>query len=103
MICSLSLSKRKSLLRCLNYKACLLLRMASWLIFVTLCCVIVTELEKHVLDIHVLAYVMAERISKRAKNLELLFTARIGFDHIVLSAATTVGFQFEKPIKDSSC
>jgi hypothetical protein len=31
--------------------------MASWLIFVTLCCVIVTELEKHILDIHVLAYV----------------------------------------------
>jgi phosphoglycerate dehydrogenase-like enzyme len=69
------------------------------LIFITLRCVIVTELEKHILDIHVLAYVMAKRI-KRAKNLQLLFTARIGFDHIDLNAATTVGFLFEKPIKD---
>jgi hypothetical protein len=71
--------------------------MTSWLIFVTLCCVIVTELERRILDIHFLAYVMAERI-KWAKNLQLLFTARIG-----LNAATTVGFLFEKPIKDSSC
>ena len=62
--------------------------MASWLIFVTLCRVIVTELEKHILDIHALAYVMAERI-KREKNLQLLFTARIGFDYIDLNAATT--------------
>ncbi|ONM08075.1 formate dehydrogenase2 [Zea mays] len=54
----------------------------------------VTELEKHIEDMHVLittpfhpAYVTAERI-KKAKNLELLLTAGIGSD---LPAAAAVG------------
>ncbi|XP_043723907.1 formate dehydrogenase, mitochondrial-like [Telopea speciosissima] len=55
------------------------------------------ELEKHIPDLHVListpfhpAYVTAERI-KKAKNLQLLLTARIGSDHIDLQAAADTG------------
>ncbi|KAH8489592.1 hypothetical protein H0E87_024994 [Populus deltoides] len=71
--------------------------MASLLIFFPPCCVIVTELEKHIPDLHVLittpfhpAYVTAERI-RRAKNLQLLLTAGIGSDHIDLKAAAAAG------------
>ncbi|CAH8361765.1 unnamed protein product [Eruca vesicaria subsp. sativa] len=56
-----------------------------------------TELEKHIPDLHVListpfhpAYMTAERI-KKAKNLKLLLTAGIGSDHIDLHAAAAAG------------
>lgn len=62
-----------------------------------LCCLQLTELEKHIPDLHVLittpfhpAYVTAERI-KKAKNLQLLLTAGIGSDHIDLNAAAAAG------------
>lgn len=57
----------------------------------------ISELEKHIPDLHVListpfhpAYVTAERI-KKAKNLQLLLTAGIGSDHIDLNAAAAAG------------
>jgi formate dehydrogenase len=60
-------------------------------------CTMISELEKHIPDLHVListpfhpAYVTAERI-KRAKNLQLLLTAGIGSDHIDLNAAAAAG------------
>lgn len=60
-------------------------------------CGFITELEKHLPDLHVListpfhpAYVTAERI-KKAKNLQLLLTAGIGSDHIDLNAAAAAG------------
>lgn len=58
---------------------------------------LISELEKHIPDLHVListpfhpAYVTAERI-KKAKNLQLLLTAGIGSDHIDLNAAAAAG------------
>lgn len=60
-------------------------------------CILISELEKHIPDLHVLittpfhpAYVTAERI-KKAKNLQLLLTAGIGSDHIDLNAAAAAG------------
>lgn len=59
--------------------------------------IFVSELEKHIPDLHVLittpfhpAYVTAERI-KKAKNLKLLLTAGIGSDHVDLNAAAAAG------------
>lgn len=59
--------------------------------------ILVSELEKHIPDLHVLittpfhpAYVTAERI-KKAKSLQLLLTAGIGSDHVDLNAAAAAG------------
>jgi formate dehydrogenase len=68
-----------------------------------------TELEKHIEDMHVLittpfhpAYVTADRI-KRAKNLELLLTAGIGSDHVDLPAAAAAGLTVAEVTGDSVC
>lgn len=70
---------------------------------------LLTELEKHIEDMHVLittpfhpAYVTADRI-KRAKNLQLLLTAGIGSDHVDLQAAAAAGLTVAEVTGESVC